>query len=634
MKSSIANGESRGSINNILLKALQSGDKYGYEINKEIETKSKGKFFLKEASLYSGLKRLEANGYITSYWQDGELGIRRHYYSITESGLEKLNSSNFTWDDSKTFISEMFKDSRITKNIAESNNNLKENLEEPNENIKEMENANIKKEIKPEIKKNPFQIEVSPLQQSIFDLSLNQEPTKEENIKEEIETKQEKSIETEKVDNTSLVLNSNEEKTDIKNEENLQDKTEIKYEEQYLQVSYQDILNNYTNNGYSQSLLETKEKVDISKYLLKDKANEDSIIIENSVENTITKPESLQEEQTIKQDLSINDLLNNVEISKETINENKTENIISSHLLNENNNLTEQESTKIEETSMLEEENNKNNTSTVDIKNIFGSLLVDETKEETKEIEILEEEVVEKPIVKQELPRINIDNDINITLNSNRMKTTPPAFKQEEMVINQNKTSNVPSVKQYINNVHKKTLISRATTVEEEVNLDGINIREYRKMNNKVIRNSNYIYKNKVNLFITLLLSFFLITESVVSLVVFNNAKCLGIFEVLILSFCITACLGFSYYKSYVFVKDKFKVELKNYNFKNALFYCSLIFVVAIIIFVCINIFQGMHTNNLNDFIIKIILEFLICFNIVLYPLIKLWFYKLKMFSN
>ena len=57
----------RGHINTIILRALYDGDKYGYEIISEIERKSHGQYSLKQPSLYSALKRLEKDGYVTSY---------------------------------------------------------------------------------------------------------------------------------------------------------------------------------------------------------------------------------------------------------------------------------------------------------------------------------------------------------------------------------------------------------------------------------------------------------------------------------------------------------------------------------------------------------------------------------------
>ena len=78
----------RGHINTIILRSLYDGDKYGYEIIAEIEHKSHGQYSLKQPSLYSALKRLEKDGYVTSYWGGSVGGGRRKYFSRlrTESG--------------------------------------------------------------------------------------------------------------------------------------------------------------------------------------------------------------------------------------------------------------------------------------------------------------------------------------------------------------------------------------------------------------------------------------------------------------------------------------------------------------------------------------------------------------------
>lgn len=78
----------RGAVNNIILESLYSGEKYGYEIIKEVEEKTNGKIKLKQPSLYSSLKRFESKNYIKSYWTDSEIGGKRHYYSLTDEGLK------------------------------------------------------------------------------------------------------------------------------------------------------------------------------------------------------------------------------------------------------------------------------------------------------------------------------------------------------------------------------------------------------------------------------------------------------------------------------------------------------------------------------------------------------------------
>lgn len=82
----------RGSVNKIILKSLLDGDKYGYEIIKAVEEESNGKIKLKQPSLYSSLNRFEDKHLVESYWQDSEIGGRRHYYTITDKGIEFYKS--------------------------------------------------------------------------------------------------------------------------------------------------------------------------------------------------------------------------------------------------------------------------------------------------------------------------------------------------------------------------------------------------------------------------------------------------------------------------------------------------------------------------------------------------------------
>ncbi|MFJ8071441.1 pentapeptide repeat-containing protein [Peribacillus sp. NPDC096447] len=53
-------------------------DKYGYEISKLIYTNSNEQYEIKEATMYSSLKRLEKDGCIISYWGDATQGYSRH----------------------------------------------------------------------------------------------------------------------------------------------------------------------------------------------------------------------------------------------------------------------------------------------------------------------------------------------------------------------------------------------------------------------------------------------------------------------------------------------------------------------------------------------------------------------------
>ena len=99
----------RGHINTIILSALYEGDKYGYEIGKEIEAKTKGQYKLKEPTLYSSLKRLEKQGMISAYYGGEEKtgGGRRKYYTLTDKGREIGEKSLTQWEYSRTLIDKL-----------------------------------------------------------------------------------------------------------------------------------------------------------------------------------------------------------------------------------------------------------------------------------------------------------------------------------------------------------------------------------------------------------------------------------------------------------------------------------------------------------------------------------------------
>ncbi len=96
----------RGHINTIILRTLYERDKYGYEIIDEIENKSHGQYTMKQPTLYSALKRLESQGYITAYWKTNEVsqGGRRKYFTLTDSGREMAEKNQAEWEYSRTVI--------------------------------------------------------------------------------------------------------------------------------------------------------------------------------------------------------------------------------------------------------------------------------------------------------------------------------------------------------------------------------------------------------------------------------------------------------------------------------------------------------------------------------------------------
>lgn len=90
----------RGNIDTIILQSLSEGDKYGYEIAKEIEERCNGKFQLKQPTLYSCLKRLEEQNLVVSYVDSKKSGGgERKYFTLTEFGHNQLaeNKNNLEY---------------------------------------------------------------------------------------------------------------------------------------------------------------------------------------------------------------------------------------------------------------------------------------------------------------------------------------------------------------------------------------------------------------------------------------------------------------------------------------------------------------------------------------------------------
>lgn len=94
----------RGYSDTIILCLLMEKDSYGYEISKNIETRAKEKFSMKETTLYSAMTRMEKNGLIASYYGNETFGRRRTYYTITNAGVQHYYEKCAEWQLTKEII--------------------------------------------------------------------------------------------------------------------------------------------------------------------------------------------------------------------------------------------------------------------------------------------------------------------------------------------------------------------------------------------------------------------------------------------------------------------------------------------------------------------------------------------------
>ena len=86
-----------GSTALLVLKLLEDGDKYGYQMTEELRRRSDHTFDLKSGTLYPLLHTLEQKGAITSWEAESEASRPRRYYHLTDAGRKHLTEKEAEW---------------------------------------------------------------------------------------------------------------------------------------------------------------------------------------------------------------------------------------------------------------------------------------------------------------------------------------------------------------------------------------------------------------------------------------------------------------------------------------------------------------------------------------------------------
>jgi PadR family transcriptional regulator PadR len=94
----------RGHTDTMILRRLSETDRYGYEIVKLLAERLGGDYELKEAIMYSSVRRLEVDGDIEWHWGDESQGGRRKYFRITEKGKATYDRNKRNWEYAKRVL--------------------------------------------------------------------------------------------------------------------------------------------------------------------------------------------------------------------------------------------------------------------------------------------------------------------------------------------------------------------------------------------------------------------------------------------------------------------------------------------------------------------------------------------------
>jgi transcriptional regulator len=87
----------QGTLDLLILHALQRGKMHGYAIAQAIHLLSDEELKVEEGSLYPALHRLELDGAISANWGVSENNRKAKYYEITRRGRKVIEQQQKTW---------------------------------------------------------------------------------------------------------------------------------------------------------------------------------------------------------------------------------------------------------------------------------------------------------------------------------------------------------------------------------------------------------------------------------------------------------------------------------------------------------------------------------------------------------
>ena len=91
-------GVLQGTLDLMILQTLAAlGAQHGYAIAARLEQVSSGALQLNMGTLYPGLTRLEAKGWVSARWAQTESNRRARYYELTARGRKQLQVEREEW---------------------------------------------------------------------------------------------------------------------------------------------------------------------------------------------------------------------------------------------------------------------------------------------------------------------------------------------------------------------------------------------------------------------------------------------------------------------------------------------------------------------------------------------------------
>jgi PadR family transcriptional regulator, regulatory protein PadR len=87
----------QGTLDLLILKAVEAGAMHGYAIAQRLQQASRDVVQVPQGSLYPALHRLESRGLLEADWKKTDTGREAKYYKLTRKGRRELKEETENW---------------------------------------------------------------------------------------------------------------------------------------------------------------------------------------------------------------------------------------------------------------------------------------------------------------------------------------------------------------------------------------------------------------------------------------------------------------------------------------------------------------------------------------------------------
>lgn len=647
---------SRGSVNNIILRTLVNGDKYGYEIIKEVEDYSQGKILLKQPSLYSSLTRFEDKGFVSSYWGDSEIGGRRHYYHLTEKGMQyyKINILKETEDKEETLeVIEELNDSVLDR-AAEEEKFETDEIEDQEETIEEeTQNLNIESTISQSelLKESDVDkiesdsIEMMEVDEKSLPAIVQFEVEKNEEIIPDHNFYTNTPIDNILINNTNEIAEENiEEKVDnIPNSNKVLDIENSPYDKQFDNTHIVEEKNNtpkeieYPWLELASIAKKSRDKVSqtsLNTLYLKQRPKPKKVILDS---DGIYKLRDVDYIPTPKITKSKESIIDNV--GKRTNNQNTysyTTYTDSSHKYNSqtSNELSEEEKRRKNESFVAK----------------FNMLTMSRMKPVSSPIQQTQKEPIKDIDYRGKLD--NIINSSRINEEQNKLLEEQTRLQEERNRLNSIEQNNLfnyvddevsdeededrfidfEPAEEFETKTESNEYVSKITNYSNSY--EEIKLNRYETKSNAVLIDKTYILINKLKFVFGIIMSILLVLEVLITQSVLkSNGMIVDNDNILfVIGYCLAGVVLL--FTTIPFIVSHNEHKCNNFKLRYAFWFGLLTFLVLTIIIYCVNALIGFELEYFSVFATKLILPIVVSFNFVLGPIIYYFLTKIPRFYD